>query len=80
MSLPEDSIDENEVQKAKKHMRNSLIWLGFNALLLTGGIASFLIAEFPLLLIGIVIFCPYSIAKNGWKYYKVKKALAEYLQ
>lgn len=72
-------IDIDGIEDARWEMKKCLIWVCVNIVLLLGGLASFVIAAFPLLLIGLVIFCPISIGKNVHKYFKIKKHLDEYM-
>ena len=74
-----ENMDHKGISDAKWQMKKSLLWLGFNVLLLVGGLATLAVPEFPFIAIGVIIFCPYSIIKNLYNYFKVRKNLNEYL-
>jgi len=81
MSFGHDDPHSMRIEEAKRivqsRKKSAIFWALFNVALLIGGILSFVIIEFPLLLIGLVIFCPYSIGKNLWKLHKAQKAFNE---
>jgi hypothetical protein len=73
-----NSITIEEARKiVQSRKKSAVFWTIFNIVLFTGGVVSFVVVEFPLLLIGVVLFCPYSIAKNLWKLHKAQKLFKE---
>ena len=82
MSLPDDienhpDYDASGVRDARKQMNSRIGWIVFNIILLVVGLG--VSTVFPLVLIGIILFCPYSIIKNTYQYFKVRKNLNKYL-
>ena len=84
MTLPDGyntPIDNDGIKQAESFIRSRLFWVGFNVLLLLGGIAALFVelGGWGLIAFGIFIICPISIARNLHQYHKAKKDLSSYL-
>ena len=73
--LTKEDFDKmkEDLRTTQKEILNSELWILANAILFVGGMATLLVDWFPVIAIGVIIFCPYSMVKNFKKYLKLRK-------